>query len=77
MIHVVVGGYLAFYTPGKQRAIDAPATPGMTITSLLGGIGIPAHEVALMVLNGEIITDPSVEVACGDEVKFYSASDGG
>lgn len=77
LIHVTVGGYLAFFAPRKQRAFEVPAAPGLDLLDLLSGLGIPIPEVALMVVNGEVISDLGWLVSAGDQVKFFSASDGG
>lgn len=77
MVQISVGGTLEFYTPGRQRKFEIEVGEGLPVSEIARLLGLPLAEVALVSLNGNVEEDRSVLVREGDELKLFSATDGG
>lgn len=76
-MRLYLGGYLGFYhrQAGSWLHVElAAATP---LTRILDELNIPAAEVHLVVVNGELIALDAAIVSDQDEVKIFSAVGGG
>lgn len=71
------GGYLTFYTPDQQPEIDRVLTAPIELSKLLADIGIPAGDVQLVILNGQIVDLDQAVIHEQDMVKIFPGVDGG
>jgi sulfur carrier protein ThiS len=76
-MRLYLGGHLDFYHPQRFNWLEVEVEHLTPLVNLLTGLGIPLGEVHLVVLNGEAIPLDEATVSEGDEVKLYSAVDGG
>jgi sulfur carrier protein ThiS len=78
-VKVHLWGELGFYGPGKLGRFDFPIGDEMPIADALRLIGVPAADVAVLGLNGEVVRvdDPSVTVADQDRIDCFPATSGG
>lgn len=71
------GGYLTFYTPGQQPDVEYDISEPIELLKLLGKLGIPAGDVQLVILNGQIVDLDQALLRNQDEVKVFPGVDGG
>ena len=71
------GGYLTFYTPDQKPEVECVLPGTVALRDLLTEIGIPAAEVQLVILNGEIVDLNGIQVQNQDVVKIFPGVDGG
>ena len=71
------GGYLTFYMPDQHPEIDRDLAEPIALSKLLDEIGIPAGDVRLVILNGEIVELEQAQLKNQDEVKVFPGVDGG
>jgi sulfur carrier protein ThiS len=71
------GGYLTFYTPDQKPELELDLTHPVALRDLLSEMRIPAAEVQLVILNGDIIDLEQVYVQNQDVVKIFPGVDGG
>ena len=71
------GGYLTFYTPDQIPEVERVLPGPVALRDLLTEIGIPAAEVQLVILNGEIVDLNGIQVQNLDVVKIFPGVDGG
>jgi sulfur carrier protein ThiS len=71
------GGHLTFYIPGRKRVLEISLNKPTPLREILTQIGIPLSEVALTTLNGELADSESVIVNDTDQVRVFSAVNGG
>ena len=71
------GGYLTFYTPNQKPEVEQVLPSPIELRMLLTEIGIPAAEVQLVILNGEIVDLKGTQVQNQDVVKIFPGVDGG
>jgi sulfur carrier protein ThiS len=72
-----LGGYLTFYESTQQEKIDVPLLKPTRLREILAHLGIPASEVYLAVLNGELVSLDETFVSDSDEVRLFPPIDGG
>ncbi len=71
------GGYLTFYTPGQHPEVVHDISEPIALIKLLGELGIPAGEVQLVILNGQVVDLHQAILNNQDEVKVFPGVDGG
>lgn len=72
-----LGGYLSFYLPGFPTLVDVPLEEPTRLGEILTQLGIPYGEIFLVVLNGELVDPEQTIISPNDEVRIFSAVDGG
>jgi len=72
-----VGGYLGFYLPGFKRGLELELPQPTPLLEILANLGIPPAEVHLAVVNGQNEIPGEALISDSDEVKLFSAVDGG
>jgi molybdopterin converting factor small subunit len=72
-------GELGFYGPGRRGRFEAAVEGEEPLLVFLARIGVPAAEVAVAGLNGEVVRleDPSLTVSDGDRLDLFPPSSGG
>jgi len=76
-MRIYAGGHLTFYIPGRKHALEISLGKPTPLREILAQIGIPLPEVALITLNGELVESESVIVNDTDQVRIFSAVNGG
>lgn len=71
------GGYLTFYTPDQKPELVCEISEPVELVKLLGELGIPAGDVQLVILNGQIVELDQAILRNQDEVKVFPGVDGG
>jgi sulfur carrier protein ThiS len=71
------GGYLTFFMPGQKPEIEQKLAVPMNLKELLETLGIPAEEVQLVIINGEIADLEQAHISDLDVVKIFPGVDGG
>lgn len=71
------GGYLTFFTPNQVPELDWLVSEPTNLKDLLAEIGIPAGEVQLVILNGQIAEIEHIVVSNQDEIKLFPGVGGG
>ena len=72
-------GELGFYGPGRRGRFEAPVEGEEPLLDVLARLGVPAAEVAVCGINGEVVRlgDPALTVRDDDRVDLFPASSGG
>ena len=76
-MRLYLGGYLDFYHPERQHWLEAEIDRPISLPEVLTQFGIPAGDVHLVVINGQVVAFDEAMVTNTDEVKLYSAVGGG
>jgi sulfur carrier protein ThiS len=76
-MRLYLGGHLDFYNPKAGGWLEVQLNQPTVLHDVLDQLGIPAGEVQLVVLNGELADLETTIVSNQDEVKLYSAVGGG
>ena len=71
------GGHLSWYLPQKNTNLDIPLEGPTRLADLLVKLNIPAGEVMLTVVNGELADLSVVTVTEADQVALYPPIGGG
>ena len=71
------GGYLDLYLPNRSRTVGIELVQPTSLREILAKLGIPAGEVLLVVINGELVDLQEAIVSEQDDVKLYPAVNGG
>ena len=71
------GGQLTWYLPQKQSDLEIQLEAPTRLTEVIARIPIPAGEVVLVVLNGELADLNTVMVTDADRVELYPPIGGG
>lgn len=77
MIRVHLGGHLDWYDLQRRRWIDVPAQGPIKLWALAQRLGVPASEIAVVMLNHRIADLETDSAQDGDIVEFFSAIGGG
>ena len=72
-----LGGHLNFFGEGKQPWQEIALSSVTPLIEIINRLGIPAAEIALTVVNGEMADLQSAQVGNEDEVQIYPPVDGG
>jgi sulfur carrier protein ThiS len=76
-MNLYAGGYLDSYLPHRRSKIIIELGQPTNLTDVLTRIGIPAAEVLLVVINGQLVELQDAVVSDQDDVKLYPAVSGG
>ena len=76
-MQLFTGGHLSFYMPGHKHSLELTLEAPTPLTEILALIGIPLSELALTAINGEIVDAETAVVQDNDQVRIFSAVDGG
>lgn len=71
------GGQLAWYLPQKKSDLEIKLETPTRLTEVIARIQIPAGEVVLVVVNGELADLQTVVVSDADRVQLYPPIGGG
>ena len=72
-----LGGYFAYFLSTRQNWIDVELNGPARLSEVLAGLGIPAGEIYLAVVNGELVDLQEAFVSERDEVRLFPAIGGG
>jgi sulfur carrier protein ThiS len=76
-MRLYAGGYLDRYLPQRRKTVEIDLEKPTSIKKILSELGIPAGEVALVVINGELVDLQGAVVSGKDDLKLYPPADGG
>ena len=76
-MRLYLGGYLDFYHPQRKRWLEVDLEQPVDLLALLERLRIPPANVYLVVINGVMADLKDAQVSPLDEVKLFSAMDGG
>ncbi len=76
-MRVHLGGHLSWYNPSKRSWLDLQLPQAIRLLDLLQKLGVPPAEVALAVVNGQLVSIEDTRVTNGDRVELYPAIGGG
>jgi sulfur carrier protein ThiS len=71
------GSYLTFYMPERKSSLELSLEAPTPLTEILARIGLPLSELALAAINGELVDPETATVQDDDQVRIFSAVDGG
>lgn len=71
------GGYLAFYLPHHQQKWQIALKQPTPLQEILAQLGLPLGEVYLAAINGEWVDLDTAIAQETDDVRVFSAVDGG
>ena len=72
-----LGGQFSFYLPGHPAQVELSLARPVQLTALLAELNIPAAEIHLVVVNGELIELQEAWVTQEDDVRLYPPVSGG
>lgn len=72
-----LGGHLSFYEPQRRSRIEMALAAPVRLEDLLADLGIPAGEVALVVINGSLAEGEAPIFSNEDQVELYPPMGGG
>lgn len=72
-------GELGFYGPGRQGKFEVRLEQPMPLVEALREIGVPAADVAVLGLNGEVVhlDEPGLTVTDADRIDCFPPTSGG
>lgn len=76
-MRLYLGGYFSFFVPGKPQWLEIELPEPQPLRQVLAAHGIPLGEVALVVVNQELVELEQLVVTDQDEVRLYPPMDGG
>jgi sulfur carrier protein ThiS len=76
-MRLYLGGHLDFYNPQAGGWLEIRLNQPTALGEVLNQQGIPAGEVQMVILNGELAELETAIVSNQDEVKLFSAVGGG
>lgn len=76
-MRIYLGGFLDFYAPQNTRWMEVELEQPVLLRVLLQELGIPASEIYLIVINGELVSLEQARVVNDDEVKVFPPVGGG
>jgi len=78
-VKVHLWGELGFYGPGRNSKFEVRLGRPMPVAEALAEIGVPAADVAVLGLNGEVVRvdDPGVIVTDADSIDCFPPTSGG
>jgi len=71
------GSYLTFYMPGRKSSLELSLDAPTPLVEILAQVGIPLSELALAAINGKLVEAETAMVQDDDQVRIFSAIDGG
>jgi sulfur carrier protein ThiS len=78
-VKVHLWGELGFYGPQRQSRFEVRLEGAMPLLEALELLGVPAADVAVCGLNGEVVRlgDPLLTVSDDDRLDLFPATSGG
>lgn len=71
------GGYLDSYLPQRRSSLEIELEQPTNLREILAGLGVPAEEVLMVVINGHLVDLQEAIITGQDDVKLYPAVSGG
>jgi len=71
------GGNLDIYLPHRRSRVELELVQPTNLKEILNRLGIPAGEVFLVIINGQLVDLQEAIVSEQDDVKLYPAINGG
>lgn len=71
-----LGGHLNYFDPHQRAWLQPPLARPVVLRALLETLGVPAGEIALVVINGEQASLDAT-IAPGDRVELFPPMGGG
>lgn len=72
-----LGGQFSFYLPGHPPQVELELEEPARLSDVLARLGIPAGEIGLAAVNGELVDPQEAFVSPQDVVKLYPPVSGG
>lgn len=72
-----IGSFFAFYLSDRRQWIERELKEPTPLAEVLSRLGIPAAEVYLIVVNGQLVDSTEFLVSNDDIVRIYPAIGGG
>jgi sulfur carrier protein ThiS len=72
-----IGGHLTWFLPEKKSDLEVALDGPTRLTDILAKLGIPAGEIVLVVVNGELAELAACEVTNEERVEIYPPIGGG
>ena len=72
-----LGGHLNWYDVDKRAWLDLPLAGPTRLTVCLAELGVPAGEVAIVVVNRQAVIEADPLLADGDVVELFPPLGGG
>lgn len=76
-MRLYLGSYFAFFTPDRRPWIELEVPSPVPLAEVLAGLGVPAAEVHLVVVNDEAMETTDLLVSNGDVVRLFPPVGGG
>jgi len=76
-MRLYAGGYLPFYLPERKHRLEIRLSAPTPLKAILGNLQVPAEEVHLVTLNGELVDLETALVKDADVVRIFSSVNGG
>lgn len=76
-LKLYAGGHVTFYMPERKHALKISLDGPTPLKEVLARVGIPLPEVALTAVNGELVEVETAIVTDSDQVRVFSAVNGG
>ena len=78
-MRVHLWGELGFYDRERRHRFDVPLAREMPLVEVLGLIGVPEAEVAVVGVNGEVVRldDPGLRLTDADRLDLFPPTAGG
>lgn len=77
MMKLFLGGYLYIYTPNQQTDLELELSAPAQLTKILDQLGIPQHEVQIVLINDHFSVVENAIIMQNDHVKIFSQINGG
>ncbi len=72
-----LGGHLSWYDPQKRNSFEVPLPQSVLLLDLARVLGLPAGEIAIVVVNGQAVELDQARVSDSDRVELYPPVGGG
>jgi sulfur carrier protein ThiS len=76
-MQIRLGGHLSWYDPQKRNLLEVPLPQSIPLLELARELGLPAGEIAIVVVNGQAVELEHARVSDGDRVELYPPVGGG
>ncbi len=76
-MYVHLGGHLSWYDAERRSRVELAVPERVALAAVVERLGLPAAEIAIMVVNEEVAPSLDTEVGEGDRVEFYPPVGGG
>ncbi len=76
-MQIHLGGHLSWYDPQKRNSFEVPLAQPVLLLELTQTLGLPAGEIAIVVVNGQAVELEQARVGDGDRVELYPPVGGG